>query len=237
MGVLEYVFERAEKKYLITGAQRRDLLEAAGERLTRDRFGHSSILNLYFDTPDYRLVRASLDKPVYKEKLRLRSYGVPESESQVFLEVKKKYQDVVYKRREALPLAEAERYLESGRSRSQSQILHEIDWMFRIYPDLEPRAFLSYERDAYCGDGGLRMTFDDRLLFRREDLDLRRGIYGQALLTEDLFVLEIKALGAMPLWLADALDRCQARPASFSKYGAAYCRYLARAWEPAGMRD
>lgn len=78
MGVLEYVFERAEKKYLITGAQRRDLLEAAGARLTRDRFGHSSILNLYFDTLDYRLVRASLDKPVYKEKLRLRSYGVPE---------------------------------------------------------------------------------------------------------------------------------------------------------------
>lgn len=233
MGVCECVFERAEKKYLITRAQRRDLLEAAGTRLARDRFGHSSILNLYFDTPDYRLVRQSLDKPVYKEKLRLRSYGVPQAESQVFLEVKKKYQDVVYKRREAMALSEAQRYLESGRARSQSQILHEIDWMFHIYPDLHPRAFLSYERDAYCGDGGLRMTFDEQLLFRQEDLDLRRGVYGQTLLPEDLCVLEIKALGAMPLWLADALDHCQARPASFSKYGAAYCRYLSREWAPA----
>ena len=154
-------FQRFEKKYLLTESQYAAMLRGVQPYLQPDEYGRYPICNVYYDTDNYQLIRASLDKPFYKEKLRLRSYGVPESESQVFLEVKKKYQDVVYKRREALPLAEAERYLESGRTSRQSQILHEIDWMFRIYPDLEPRAFLSYERDAYCGDGGLRMTFDD----------------------------------------------------------------------------
>lgn len=233
----ERVFERAEKKYILSLLQREKLLEEAGDRLVRDRFGHSVILNLYFDTPDYRIVRQSLDKPVYKEKLRLRSYGVPSPESPVFLEVKKKFREVVYKRREAMPLSEVERYLESGRTRSQSQIIHEIDWMFHCYPGLQPRAFISYERDAYCGDGGLRMTFDEQILFRREDLDLRQGVYGEALLPEDCCILEIKTLGAMPLWLANALDHIQAWPGSFSKYGAAYCRYLAKAWEPVRMGD
>ena len=233
----ERVFERAEKKYILSLLQREKLLKEAGDRLVRDRFGHSVILNLYFDTPDYRIVRQSLDKPVYKEKLRLRSYGVPSPESPVFLEVKKKFREVVYKRREAMPLSEVERYLESGRIRSHSQIIHEIDWMFRCYPDLHPRAFISYERDAYCGDGGLRMTFDEQILFRREDLDLRQGVYGEALLPEDCCILEIKTLGAMPLWLANALDHIQARPGSFSKYGTAYCRYLAKAWEPVRMGD
>lgn len=231
------VFERMEKKYLITQNQRQSLLEAAGGRLCPDRYAHSSISNLYFDTPDYRMVRASIDKPVYKEKLRLRSYGVPGPEDAVFLEIKKKYQGVVYKRRAAMTLAEARQYLSLKQARNPSQILLEIDWMFHAYPDLRPRVHLSYERDSYCGiqDPSLRLTFDDRLLCRTEDLDLCKGPSGSALLPETLCILEIKCLGAMPLWLADALDRCGARPASFSKYGEAYCRCIAPAWRPAAV--
>ncbi len=231
------VFERVEKKYRISRSQRQLLLKAVDCQLCRDRYAHSSISNLYFDTPDYRMVRASIDKPVYKEKLRLRSYGVPGPEDTVFLEIKKKYQSVVYKRREGMTLTDAQRYLSTGEIQSASQIFQEIDWMFHTYPDLRPRVYLSYERDSYCGiqDPSLRVTFDEQLLCRTEDLDLCKGPYGEALLPEDLCILELKCLGAMPLWVADALDCCGIRPGCFSKYGEAYCRYIAPAWRPAAV--
>ena len=94
-----YTFERRELKYRITDAQRAALEAAFDARMVPDEHGESTICNIYYDTADYRLIRASLEKPAYKEKLRLRSYGVTEPGGEVFLELKKKYKGIVYKRR------------------------------------------------------------------------------------------------------------------------------------------
>ena len=85
------VFQRYEFKYLLTRGQQARLLSAAGARLRPDEYSHSSIRNLYLDTPDFRLIRRSLEKPVYKEKMRIRCYGPAHPDSPVFVELKKKY--------------------------------------------------------------------------------------------------------------------------------------------------
>lgn len=198
-----------------------------------DAFAHSSISNLYYDTPDFRMVRRSLEKPMYKEKLRLRSYGTPEDISTVFPEIKKKAMGIVYKRRISLSYQEAVSFLSGQQIASTDmcdgttrQILHELDWMLASYENLAPRVFLSYERDSYKGgsDPSLRLTLDQDILFRTDRLDLREGAFGEAILLPDQTLMEIKISNAAPLWLAQALSEIGIFPVSFSKYGRAYER-------------
>ena len=219
------IFERVEKKYLASPEQCRAFLELAEGRLLPDRFAEYTICNLYYDTDGYDLIRTSLDKPVYKEKLRLRCYGVPEDDSPVFVELKKKYKGVVYKRRVRMPLGIAEGYLAGTCPPAEpGQITREIDWFRSRYPGLAPAMYLSYERKAFCGreDSGLRITFDRRILWRRDTLDLTAGPGGSPLLAPDELLMEVKCPGAMPLWLAEALSELAIWPSTFSKYGNAY---------------
>lgn len=223
------IFERTEKKYLISGAQRAALLALADGKLCTDRFFKSTICSLYFDTETYRLIRDSMEKPLYKEKLRLRCYGQPSADSMVFLELKKKFDGVVYKRREQMTLQQAQQYFKTGQAPKDTQIMHEIDWMLHHYEGLRPMMLVAYDREAFRGvqDATLRLTLDDGLRYRTKDLLLEHGSYGRPILTPDQFVLEIKALGALPLWLAQGLDQLSIFPASFSKYGSAYALELA----------
>jgi hypothetical protein len=221
-------FQRFELKYLLSDEQYRALLYRLAERIEPDEFYKSTICNLYFDTPDYRLIRTSLEKPVYKEKLRLRSYGVPTPDGKVFLEIKKKYKGVVYKRRIALTLTEAQNYLSGGiRPAQDSQILREIDWFRAFYSELQPAVYLSYDREAYAAreNAGLRFTFDTNILYRRERLHLADGVGGQALLEAGQHLMELKVPGAMPVWLAGILSSLSIRPVSYSKYGSAYRQF------------
>ena len=180
------VFKRKEIKYLLSSEERNALLPILEAHMEPDAFAHSSISNLYYDTPDFRMVRRSLEKPMYKEKLRLRSYGTPENTSTVFPEIKKKAMGIVYKRRISLPYQEAVSFLSGQQIASTDmcdgttrQILHELDWMLASYKDLPPRVFLSYERDSYKGisDPSLRLTLDQDILFRTDRLDLREGAF------------------------------------------------------------
>lgn len=222
------IFERTEKKYLLSPEDKDRLLTLAGDRLEEDAYPHGTVSSLYLDTVDRRVIRASIDARVYKEKLRLRAYGTPSLSDSVFLELKKKYKDIVYKRREKLTLAEAYRYLENGILPRESQIFSEIGWMIRQNPGIASRAFISYERDAYVGreDHGLRITFDQNALYRGEDLRLEHGPYGLPVFPDGMGIMEIKTLGAIPLWLSGALDSLGIYPASFSKYGTAYEKYV-----------
>lgn len=88
---IQSCFERYEKKYFLTPAGQKALLQTIAPYIKMDFYGKYTICNLYYDTPDWRLIRASLEKPVYKEKLRVRSYGVPAPDGKVFAELKKKY--------------------------------------------------------------------------------------------------------------------------------------------------
>lgn len=228
MSEYQSVFRRVEKKYLLGEAQYMALRQRLEDFMKADQFAQNTVCNIYFDTPDYRLIRRSLEKPVYKEKLRLRSYGTPEAGSTVFLELKKKFKGVVYKRRVDLTLSAAEAYLYGGvrpeGTGCEEQILKEIDWVLKYYGQVRPVMYLSYERSAYCGKGepGLRITFDTNIRYRREELSLESGPRGAQLLTEGSRLMEIKMPESMPIWLSQLLSELEIYPRSFSKYGQAY---------------
>lgn len=224
------VFKRVEKKYLLTKQQQESLMCAIKGQFAQDAYGLHTICNLYYDTKDYRLIRTSLEKPVYKEKLRLRSYGIPGESDTVFLELKKKYKGVVYKRRIPLPLHEAQLYLDSGELPSnQEQILREIDWFIHFYHPVA-KAYIAYDRIALYGihDSTLRMTFDSNIRARSTVLDLKKGSWGTPLLPADAVLMELKLPGVMPLWLSHLLSEHEIYPASYSKYGVFYQNHLVK---------
>lgn len=222
------VFERFEKKYLLDYPQYTALKAELETKMTADAYGLYPIRNLYFDTEDFRLIRTSLEKPVYKEKLRLRSYGAPAPGENVFMELKKKFRGIVYKRRISLPYEEATAYLLHGeRPGKESQILQEIDWFMDFYHP-EPKVYLAYDRLAYFGkdDPELRVTFDQNIRWRGAPLDLVKNGPDRGLLPEDILLMEIKLPGAMPFWMSRLLSRLEIFPTSFSKYGLCYRKCL-----------
>ena len=220
----QMIFKRYEIKYMINKAQFEMIRKEMAPYMMADVHGRSTILSLYFDTPDYLLVRRSLEHPVYKEKLRLRSYGTADSDSLVFVELKKKYDSIVYKRRIAMTEQNAADYLIYGKPASDSQITREIDYFLKLYEGIQPSVLLSYQREAFYSncDHDFRITFDSKILWRNYDLSLCKGIYGMPLLENDQILMEIKTAGAIPLWLTRILSREKIFKTSFSKYGSAY---------------
>lgn len=221
----QMVFKRYEMNYLLNRKQKERVLQAMEPYMELDSYGRSTIRNIYYDTDNYRLIRTSLEKPVYKEKLRVRSYQAVTPEDKVFVELKKKYDSVVYKRRVSMEEGQAMKYL-AGMAPSplHTQITEEIDYVLQFYQSLEPRVFLSYEREAYFTKepGEFRVTFDENILFREEDLSLGCGIYGESLLAPDWTLMEIKTPGGIPLWMVRVLSEEKINKTSFSKYGSAY---------------
>ena len=219
-----YIFKRVEKKYRISSAKKDALLAEIGGYLIPDSHGKSTISSIYLDTPDFLIIRNSIEARTYKEKLRLRCYGVPELDDKVFLEIKKKFKGVVYKRRISLTLARAYEYLEKGIRPEESQIMSEIDYAMQFYRHPTAKMLVSYEREAYFAADmpTLRLTFDSSPRYRENDLRLENGSNGQKILPDGEYILEIKTDGAMPVWLSHALDKLAIYPSSFSKYGTSY---------------
>lgn len=220
------VFCRKEIKFLISQSQRQALEAEIARHMVPDAFPHSSIRNIYYDTPDFRLIRRSLEHPVYKEKIRIRSYGGAERE--VFLEMKKKYKGIVYKRRMTLPEDLAVAFLAGEGSLPDTQIGRELTYFRDFYRQLRPQVFLSYERDSWRGkeDAGLRLTLDQDILYRVTDLRLDGSLDGEPILPPGMSLMEVKAENAIPLWLTELLAKQGIRKESFSKYGRAYEREL-----------
>ncbi|MBQ9901824.1 MAG: polyphosphate polymerase domain-containing protein [Clostridia bacterium] len=219
------VFERYEIKYLLTNSQKRSVMNAMEKYMKPDEYGKSTICNVYYDTPDYYLIRHSLEKPVYKEKLRVRSYGTAASRDNVFVELKKKYQDVVYKRRITLPEREAMFYLGSDAYGGlDGQIGSEIDYFRFFYRELAPKVFISYDREAFYDreDDSFRVTFDENILWRDRDLSLTKGPYGKKILPPDTSLMEVKTSGGIPLWMTSVMSENGIFKTTFSKYGRAY---------------
>jgi len=232
------VFNRYEKKYRITDECYKRLRERLLEYMEPDAHSRDgefyTICNIYYDTVHNDLIRRSQEKPVYKEKLRLRSYGVVTPEDKVFLEIKKKYKGLVNKRRTKLKLAEAYTFVENGvlpehQSYMNAQVLRELQYFLkRMDMELRPALFLSYDRVAMFGKDNkdFRVTFDRNITTRRYDLGLHYGVYGEKLLPEDEWIMEVKIDNAMPLWMTKILSEFRIYPASFSKYGTEYTRYV-----------
>lgn len=223
------VFQRYEIKYVLTKEQYALLLTKIKDKFVPDKFFRTDVCSLYYDTSDFLLARRSIEKPAYKEKFRLRSYGVVKDDAPVFVEIKRKYDDVVYKRRikttEKVAVA-----LAAGKKNDQTQIGQEIGYFLKLYGQIEPKIFVSYAREAYTAkdDQSLRLTFDQNVLWRDYDLSMHHGIYGTPILPPGSVLMELKTAGALPLWLVEILSQNKIYKSSFSKYGAAYQQAMAQ---------
>jgi SPX domain protein involved in polyphosphate accumulation len=230
------VFNRFENKYLLENDTYYKFQEKLLEYMEPDEFNKShefyTICNIYYDTEDNQLIRNSLSKPTYKEKLRLRSYGVPEEDSKVFVEIKKKYCGHVNKRRLTLKPKNAYDFLNKGikpelKDFMKRQITNEIEYMLDLY-NLVPKVFIAYERKAlFCRDNReLRITFDTNIRARRNDLMLESGSHGEALLDKGQWLMEIKSGKSLPIWLTNLMAENKVFKNSFSKYGKEYEKHL-----------
>lgn len=214
------VFNRYELKYILTKKQYADFMAVAGSMLSCDPHGESTVQSLYYDTADKRLIRKSLEKPSFKEKIRLRSYGLVNNDGNAFLELKRKYDGIVYKRRINVCPNQMEDILKGNTP--NGQIANEINSFVSFYNDLKPSMLLLYDRTAYYGTGDLRITFDRNIRYRENRLTLDAGLDGTPLLNDDEILMEIKIGTAFPLWLARLLTKEKIVKTSFSKYGTAY---------------
>lgn len=229
MGV-QMTFERYEVKYILTRQQKKQILKAMEPYMALDAYGRTTIRNIYYDTENYRLVRKSIEKPAYKEKLRVRSYGRAGAGDKVFVELKKKYNDIVYKRRITAPNRAAADWLAgSGPVPAKNgQIIDEIAYFRDFYKTLAPACFISYEREAYYDKKGsdFRVTFDENIMARTNRLTLSEDALGTPLIPRDMTLMEIKCAGGYPLWLVRELSRLNIYKTSFSKYGTAYQKLM-----------
>ncbi len=219
------VFKRYELKYMLTKQQKEKVIAAMEPYMKLDKYGRTTIRNIYFDTDSFLLIRRSIEKPIYKEKLRVRSYSQATQDSTVFVELKKKYNHVVYKRRISLPEHEAMEWVcRKNHCDKKTQISDEVDYFLDYYQTLKPAVFLSYEREAYYTKekSDFRVTFDDTILCRQENISLTAPVYGEPVLPEDMVLMEIKCSGGIPMWMTDVLSQEHIYKTSFSKYGTAY---------------
>ncbi len=220
---MENCFKRYEVKYLLTTTQYQNILNFLNDKIIKDTFYKTTIYNVYYDTPNYELIRKSIEKPVYKEKLRLRCYNVVDENVDVFLELKKKYDNVVYKRRIKLKLNELETM-----NVAKTQIKREIEYFNKFYYNLKPMMHLSYTRLAYVysQNHNIRITFDTNIKWRNKNVNLYSRIEDEPLLPDDMVLMELKVPLAIPYELANFLSKEKIFKASFSKYGMAYKKIL-----------
>lgn len=232
-------FKRYEMKYMLDKKQKEAILHAMKPYMKIDGYGRTTIRNIYMDTADYRLVRRSMEKPTYKEKLRVRSYSSVKPQTPVFVEVKKKYKSVVYKRRLVLPEEQVRESFTSNQPLPvNSQIGDEVQYFRQYYGRLEPKVFISYEREAYYSlDGSdFRITFDENIRYRDFDVTLCHEPYGRLLMDEEHCLMEIKTSGGIPLWMSHVLTQKQLFKTSFSKYACAYKNMITEGMK-VGIKD
>lgn len=218
------VMKRYEIKYLMSKEQTEFLKKQLIGHMELDQYGLTSIASLYYDTPDYRLIRLSQEKPLFKEKIRLRSYGIATESSPVFLELKRKAYGIVYKRRVQTTIPNVKKFLDKqGNICADGQIAREITYFRDYYDNLVPACLIIYDRNAYYEPGGdLRLTIDYNPRYRVENINLTTNMEGISLLPDGYAILEVKVQQAMPLWLTKILDDGHIYKSTFSKYGEAY---------------
>jgi hypothetical protein len=217
------MMQRYEMKFILTKDQLVAFKNALNGHMEVDQYGKTSIASIYYDTPDYYLVRTSLEKPVYKEKIRLRSYGLANEDKHVYLELKRKVSGLVYKRRISLKEETATSFLNKKSNLKDNQISREIEYFRNQFNKLEPKIMIIYDRTSYAEtNGDIRLTIDENPRYRTYDLNLHTSMEGNLLLPSGSAILEIKVQQELPLWLVNILSTYKIYKNSFSKVGEAY---------------
>ena len=246
MKMMKDVFKRREIKYILTTKQAALLQQIASKYMVEDKFGRSNVKSIYFDTPNYVLIRRSLEKPLYKEKFRIRFYGEAGAGDDVFLEIKKKLKHVVYKRRVKLEYQEALDFM-AGRNDQEvvmnkkpkeQQILKELQYARDFYGGLSQSAYIEYDRIALAGieDKNLRLTFDCKVCMVSQN-SKNGKMESKEILPEGKVLLEVKTLNGLPLWLREFMGEEHITKGSFSKYGEAYRKYIEGNFDYAGFEE
>lgn len=228
------VFDRIEKKYLITKDDKAQLLKTIKQHMKQDDYYQSEVYNLYFDTDNFDLIIQSIDQPIFKHKLRARSY---KGYDRVFLEIKTKIrgQDLNpgYKRRVMIThddfdqLVKGKKTIQELAAKTEEtpadrQIAKEVDHLITHF-DLKPKIMTMYNRESYKGEDGLRITFDENLKYRDKNLNLKQPKRGKIYFKDKRnIIMEIKAHGVLPLWLVKILSANKLYPQQFSKVGKSY---------------
>ncbi len=222
------VMQRYEIKYLLNKKQVEFLVEKLRDYMEVDKYGMTSIASLYYDTPNHRLIRESLDGNNFKEKIRLRSYGLNNPGKPVYLELKRKADGIVYKRRVETSVNDVKKFINyENDNLSDGQIAKEIRYFRNYYESLIPSCLIIYDRVAYFQrNGDLRLTIDFNPRYRLDNLNLSTSMDGIPLLNDGDAILEIKVQESIPLWLTSILDEGRIYKGSFSKYGEAYKRAI-----------
>ncbi len=229
------VFNRYELKFILDKSMAQEMIQALKGHVMLDQYGDGEgfyrIINLYYDTEDHLFFHETVNRQEFRQKLRLRAYNKVSIDTPVFLEIKKKYDGVVYKRRTMLTLQDAYAFLAKGQEQqdysvydaSNVQILGEVAFLKRFY-SLAPKVVVSYDRQAFLGikENDLRITFDSNLRKRESDLKLESGPWGELFMDASSYILEIKVNGRIPLWLAQILSGFQCWRQGYSKYTSSY---------------
>ena len=219
-------FKRVELKYLITQNELNQLLKKLKSKIIKDQYYKSTICNLYFDNDNYDFIQKSNEKPIYKEKIRLRSYNTPTLSDYVYLEVKQKYNHLVSKKRYKLKLSDYNEYHNKFLDLDNSYTLKEIDNIIKK-GNLKPKIFIAYNRTSYkTKEDGIRITFDTDLRYRKDNLSLEYGSQGKLFFDKRVYIMEIKTINTMPIWLINVFNELKIFPLSFSKYGEIYQKGL-----------
>ena len=232
MGETKLTFKRYEKKYLLSAEGYAHLMARLAEYIEPDEYHRSTVCSIYYDRDDFRLIRHSIDAPIYKEKLRVRSYNPTGPDCEAFVELKKKYKGIVYKRRVAMTGREAEAWLSGAAEPPEdSQMVREIQW-FLHENEPRPQVLIACDRTSWRAreNPELRITFDERIRWRESELSFAAGCGGELLLPNGEVLMELKIPGAAPLWLAHLLSEQALFPTSFSKYGVCYKNHLLQAY-------
>jgi SPX domain protein involved in polyphosphate accumulation len=221
-------FKRYEQKYILNHSQYNEIAGPLGDFAREDEFGLSTIYSIYYDSDDFRLTRNSMGNSAFKEKLRVRSYGIPAPGDTVYWELKKKLHGLTYKQRIPVVFDEFGRFLDIGAINGTGNYTYrELKWLAETYKPV-PQFMVCYERRAFQGieDDRLRVTFDTNILWRNEALDFSKGFSGSPLRGENEYIMELKTCGAVPFELSRHLTRLKIFPVVFSKFKTAYLHYF-----------
>lgn len=218
------IIDRCEQKYFLTNKQYEELMNKIEKKLEKDKYFSETIYNLYFDNDIFELINRSLDKPEYKEKIRLRSYEIVNNTSNVFLEIKKKYCSHTNKRRIIMKYCDYLNYINQNIvPDSCKQIFNEIDYCFKKYV-LKPKIKIRYDRKSYYlkEDDKFRITFDNNVRYSFKNLDFTVFNKEDKLLFKNGFIMEVKTFRGIPLWLNAIFSELKIYPTSYSKVGEIY---------------
>ena len=217
------IIDRMEQKYFVSFDKYKKLMDIIEDKLVKDKYFSERIYNIYFDNDEYEFMTKSLDKPLYKEKVRLRSYETADKNSNVFLEIKKKFQGHGNKRRVVINYNDAIDYINNKIiPDTNKQIMNELDYTFKKN-NLKPKISLTYDRLSYAfkEDDSYRITFDTNIRYSNKKIDLV-DLDDDYCLFNDGYIMEVKTLKGYPMWFIKALNELKLFPTSYSKVGEAY---------------